>query len=282
MISEKGFNEYSALINDQARAAMDAIRAFSMQLSWGSTRESRGWARELLADYAYDVVSSYGDNAAEIAAEYYDELASLAGARVPRAILADAPTREGVSASVSYQTRGVWDVSESGALLPVDSAAVSLSVAQMAAGRVRTSAHETMYSNSLRNGNRFARVTTSSNPCAFCVMLASHGFTYLSEQSAIMTHNMRKYHDDCSCIAVSAFDDEGLEGHHDDADGYYELWDGASRALPDKDTRAAWNAMGKAEQAKWTRTDHPTWYGYANYRTHALLSKMRSMYGLKS
>lgn len=281
MISREGFDAYSALIDEQARQAMALIEDFSARLRWGGTRESRGEARELLRDYAYDVVSSYGDNAAEIAAEYYDELASLAGRSLPDAIMAEQPTRDGVSASVDYSTRHAWDLDAKGNLAAADSLALGASVAQMVGGRVRTAANSTMWSNARRDGERFARVPTSKKPCAFCLMLASRGFVYLSEKSAVMTHYMGKYHDDCRCVAVASFDDEGLEGHQEDADRMYEQWKAASDSLPDKETRAAWNAMSESEKAQWTRHDNPTWNGYANYRTHAILSRTRDMWGLE-
>lgn len=47
----------------------------------------------------------------------------------------------------------------------------------------------------------WARVVTDSDPCYFCVTLASRGAVYKSEQSAGF-----EAHDHCACIAIPVFD----------------------------------------------------------------------------
>lgn len=70
---------------------------------------------------------------------------------------------------------------------------------------------------------RFARVPTGPTTCAFCILLASHGFYYLSEQTAIFKENGDKYHDCCDCEAVPGFsDDTGIVGF--DADMYLDQY----------------------------------------------------------
>lgn len=47
---------------------------------------------------------------------------------------------------------------------------------------------------------------TSSNPCAFCAMLASRGFVYASKTSATKSYRdgaMKSYHDNCHCFAIA-------------------------------------------------------------------------------
>lgn len=47
---------------------------------------------------------------------------------------------------------------------------------------------------------------TSSNPCAFCAMLASRGFVYWSASSAGSAYRdgaMRSYHDNCHCFPIA-------------------------------------------------------------------------------
>lgn len=51
----------------------------------------------------------------------------------------------------------------------------------------------------------FAR-GTSSNPCAFCAMLASRGFIYASRTSASKAYRdgaMKSYHDNCHCFPIA-------------------------------------------------------------------------------
>lgn len=280
MISRSSFDAYAAMVDAQADSALARIRQFAGALDWGTTRAQRADARDMLRDFAYDVVTSYGDNAAAIAANYYDSLAALAGRDLPNAIMADSPQRAAVDGAVDWSTKSVWDSDAEGAMAAVDAAMVGTTVANVVASRVHSMANATMYNNAMRDGVRYARVPTSATPCAFCLMLASRGFEYLSEDTALYAHHMGRYHDDCRCKAVASFDDEGLEGYQDSADAYYGQWKAASDSLPDKVTREAWKAMGKAEQAKWTRQDHPTWNGYANYRTHMLLARLREQQGL--
>lgn len=71
---------------------------------------------------------------------------------------------------------------------------------------------------------RWARVTTSPEPCAFCVMLASRGAVYKSEAGA-KGFNSHQYHDNCHCIVVPVF---GSNVATEQSDAYYELWQQAT------------------------------------------------------
>lgn len=51
---------------------------------------------------------------------------------------------------------------------------------------------------------------TSSNPCAFCAMLASRGFVYASKTSATKSYQggaMKSYHENCHCFAIARWTD---------------------------------------------------------------------------
>lgn len=268
MIQRAGFDRYRGLLDAQASEAMSKIRKFSEGLRLlGSESDA-----EVLSAYAYDVLLSYGDNAAEIAASYYEELARAAGADVPRSILEDWARSGTTPGGLASTAKGSWD-------LGVDATAAALG--KSVGGGVRRMAHRTMQRNAERDGARFARVTTSAHPCAFCIMLASRGFAYLSERTALRSH-MGSYHDGCSCVAVASFDDEGLEGYQETADRYFDMWAAASESLPDPETRESWAGLGASEQLAYTRPNHPTWNPYQNYRMRQVLSRMRSMNGIKS
>lgn len=60
------------------------------------------------------------------------------------------------------------------------------------------------------NGVRFARVPMGVTTCDFCIMLASRGFAYLSEESA-GEHD--QYHPNCDCRIVPNYEDGSLEGY---------------------------------------------------------------------
>lgn len=98
---------------------------------------------------------------------------------------------------------------------------------------------------------RWARVPQGPTTCAWCLMLASQGFVYVSEWTAEFKGDGDKYHDCCDCVPISSFDsDPRLEGY--DPEAYYKMYENA-RAKDDKG-----------------RVDVTT-----------TLSHMRRMYGLK-
>ena len=61
-------------------------------------------------------------------------------------------------------------------------------------------------------GGKWCRVPVGDT-CAWCMMLASNGAWYLSEESAKRTADGDKYHDHCDCIAVYHADAENIRGY---------------------------------------------------------------------
>lgn len=282
MIDRAGFDDYARSLASKEAEAMALIRTFSKTLDWGKTAKARENARDLLSRYIYDVVTSYGDDAAAIAADYFDELALRSSPKMIRAIMAGQLDEGEVARAVDKAVAPAFARDpESGNLGAVDRISMARTAASLTGGYVRYLANQTMWDNAGRYGAKYARIPTSAHPCAFCTLLASQGFVYTTEKSAIIAHNMHKYHDNCSCVAISSFDDE-LEGYQDAQDEYYALYQSAADALPDKETRAMWKDLTEPEQSKYTRPNHPTWNGYANFRLHSVLSQMRSMHGIRS
>ena len=74
------------------------------------------------------------------------------------------------------------------------------------------------------SGPRWARVPMGAVTCAFCVMLASRGFEYSSEESA---GRGMQYHDHCDCQIVPAWGRASLRGY--DPDKYASMWRAARR-----------------------------------------------------
>ena len=63
---------------------------------------------------------------------------------------------------------------------------------------------------------RWARIPTGAETCQFCIMLASRGFVYHSEETASHAHAH------CDCRVVPSWDKAGAEGY--DPDKYYDMW----------------------------------------------------------
>ncbi len=91
---------------------------------------------------------------------------------------------------------------------------------------VANGGRETTLSNKLAVG--FYRQTTSAAPCAFCMMLASRGPVYHSEQSAGF-----EAHDGCSCIPVAVF--EKGTPLTDQAKTFRSQWNSATSGLSGND-----------------------------------------------
>ena len=68
-------------------------------------------------------------------------------------------------------------------------------------------------------GVRFARVPQGPTTCEFCLMLASRGFVYLSQESA---GEFDQFHVHCDCRIVPGYPGMELEGY--DPDLYYDMW----------------------------------------------------------
>lgn len=61
---------------------------------------------------------------------------------------------------------------------------------------------------------RFARVPVGPT-CAFCILLASQGFVYLSERSAkYVGDSFRKFHDDCDCSILPEPASGNIQGYN--------------------------------------------------------------------
>ena len=71
---------------------------------------------------------------------------------------------------------------------------------------------------------RWARVPRGTYTCAFCLMLASRGFAYLSAESAGLQHS---YHPHCDCQIIPSWGAQSLAGY--DPDQYYDMWQQAQK-----------------------------------------------------
>jgi len=84
---------------------------------------------------------------------------------------------------------------------------------------------------------RWARVPQGTNTCGFCIMLASRGFVYHTEETAGGFGN--QYHNDCDCLPIPGFEGDTLEGY--DPDSYYAIYE----AMKDSSKVGAfsWNTL---------------------------------------
>lgn len=79
---------------------------------------------------------------------------------------------------------------------------------------------------------------TSSDPCAFCAMLASRGFVYKSEKTAYVGDDVEKVHINCHCFPIVRF---VRESELPDMNAYFqEKWQEVTAGLYGLEARKAW------------------------------------------
>lgn len=163
--------------------------------------------RNALIDYAYALVTKYGEGSAELACEMYDAIAEMQGAIVPDAIPADTPSIGDTAKAIT----GVLKQSPSGQLLDT---AVQRMVKQAGA--------DTTLKNAIRDKAQFAWIP-SGDTCAFCITLASRGWQYASKK-ALKNGHAEHIHSHCDCQYAIRFDSKSNVSGYDPkkyADMYY-------------------------------------------------------------
>lgn len=67
---------------------------------------------------------------------------------------------------------------------------------------IRRGARNTMISATHDTGGKWARIPQGDKTCAFCMILASHGFYYRSEETAGGGASRDRFHNDCDCLVI--------------------------------------------------------------------------------
>jgi hypothetical protein len=147
-------------------------------------------ARDALLEYTPVLVAQYGDVAATLAAEFYDELRASSGAAGRFTALTAASVAAGpVQAKVRFLAGHLWTPTPD----------LMLGGLQTATDKyVKQPGRDTIAKNARREGVRWARVPSGAKTCAWCLMLASRDAVYSSKVSAGGEGN--HYHGDCDCI----------------------------------------------------------------------------------
>jgi hypothetical protein len=152
--------------------------------------------RDALLAFFPELVQSYGDAAAFLAADFYDELRGNApSASRFRAIVSSPPA--------AAQTEGSarWGLGPLFLPDPVPGQALA-NLSGSLQRLVLQSGRSTIIESANRDPARwgFARVAIGKT-CKWCLMLAGRGFVYGSEESA---GGFNDWHDDCNCVVIPA------------------------------------------------------------------------------
>lgn len=182
---------------------------------------------DALIEYAYALVTKYGEGSAELACQMYDAIAEMSGAMVPQAVPAVTATYGETAKAIN----GSLLQSEDGKLI---NSVVSRLVKQPSA--------DTMLQNAERDGAQFAWIP-SGDTCAFCITLASRGWQNQSKRAMKKGH-AEHIHANCDCQYMIRFDSNTtVEGY--DPDALLEEYDSFDGSPSEKI-----NAMRRARYAE--------------------------------
>lgn len=187
---------------DRLRATQQGIRALvvrDLEQMFGSLNLSRpeAAARAVKA-YLPALVQSYGEQAAAVAADWYDEVRAKdgVGGRF-RAVMADSPYLDAVDGTANRAVGGLFTDRPGDTLLALQSTAPKYI---LAAGR------QTIVTSTERDprGRGWQRVTSGA-ACGFCRMLAGRGGVYRESSVHFAAHKA------CGCAAVPSWDPNAPE-----------------------------------------------------------------------
>jgi hypothetical protein len=148
--------------------------------------------RDALLEFMTVLTAQYGDVAATLAADWYEETRAASGASGRfRAITAPGVPTEAVEAKVRFLAGHLWTPEPMAILGGLLTAADKY---------VKQPGRDTMASNAKREGVRWARVPTGKKTCSWCLVLASRDAVYATEKSAKLGSDGHKYHGDCDCV----------------------------------------------------------------------------------
>lgn len=191
-----------------ANAGLVRLAKRDLEAFWASLDLSQPEAtRDALLRFMPALTDLYGEAAATVAADWYDEVRAADGVRgsFVAEMASTAPPAQ-VQARTRYAAGHLFTSQPESMLGFLSTEVVSKYVLQP--GR------DTLSLSAARDGARWARVPSGAETCAFCLMLASRGFVYESESSA---GSRSKYHGDCDCTVVPDWsDDPRLDGYNPD------------------------------------------------------------------
>lgn len=148
------------------------------------------------------VGEKYGMLGSELGAQWYDLCSNLANVDVEPAELKPVDTE-------ATTKRAAWYLENSTS----STQAFANYLHNVIQESIRSTGSDNLWRDYMRGvvDGRWARVPVGDT-CAFCLMLASQGAWYVSEQSAL-GKEAGHYHDGCDCIAVYHADPESIPGY---------------------------------------------------------------------
>ncbi len=202
--------------------------------------------RDALLELVPALIDKYGDTSSEAAAQWYEQIrAKWFTDDGYEAVVAEPVSHDVLTSSVRAKANMLWPQDED-----YDPEGYLRYLTEVVDRNVKRGGRDTIIANGRRDRRnpRFARVPSGAKTCAFCSMLASRGFVYLSEQTA---GALGQYHADCDCEIVPSWDTSPkVEGY--DPEVLYEDYELARRQAGDDPTTADILAAMRRQPDKYT------------------------------
>lgn len=219
-VPRKAFRDYSVTLKRTARESGEAFKKIARaQLKNATSQEER---KSILYHAANDTFEQYANATGKLSCDFFETY--IKGAKQTE--IAPVP---------KYIKKRLYEHIED---ILAGRAADDEGVLEAIANHVITESYHhgnrTTKHNAIRNGLRYARVP-SGKACAFCLMLASRGFVYLSKTSA--GEDKGHYHNHCHCAVVAGNLKMKVNGY--DPDGLNERMQELANSLDIDDWMAA-------------------------------------------
>lgn len=169
-----------------------------------------------IIDYAYGLVTKYGEGSASLSAMMYDAIAEMEGKILPSAEVAETPKYGEVAKAIN----GVRKHSQN-----------PTSYGNVVNRLVKRTGADTMLQNAERDGAEFAWIP-SGDTCAFCIALASRGWQHISKKSLKNGH-AEHIHANCDCNYTVRFDGKSTVAGYNPEE-YLEIYESAEGDTPEE------------------------------------------------
>lgn len=207
----------AAQVNEFRRntSALSRLAIRDLESVWGSldTNDSLALKRAAL-EFIPDLVQTYGSTASLLGADFYDELRNLpVSAGRFSALLSEPASLTRAQAMTRWGIGEVFNGNPAAALINLSGGVQRLVMEPARATIARSASRDPVRT-------LWARVPGGGDTCNFCIMVASQGAVYGSEDSA---GGMNDYHDRCECVPTPVRSNEDYPDGYD-PDALYEQY----------------------------------------------------------
>lgn len=115
---------------------------------------------------------------------------------------------------------------------------------------------------------KWARVPTGAETCMWCIMLASRGFAYLSEEAASHTHA------NCDCRVIPSWDKDNPAVQGYDPELYYDMWKNPEKYAKDNITKETISVLSERRFSSVSSIEEATKFAERFVDTSAYKSKI--------